>query len=281
MSGFADLHIHSTISDGLLTPKQVVDWGMKKGLKCISLTDHDTVGGIETAVFYAQNKDIEIVPGIEISTELQNMEIHILGYFVDYCDSKLNEFLKKINENRYYRAKEMVQKLINVGCRVNFEDVCKIADNALSIGRPHIARVLVNMGICESIEDAFERYIGFGKPAYVERYKISPYQAAEIIVNCGGVAVLAHPGLIPNANIETLAGKLKTWGLSGIEVYHTKHNEKDIIRLKEIAVKLSLVQTGGSDCHGTIINGEPILGNTVVPYSNVMELKEHAHFSER
>lgn len=281
MNDTADLHIHTSISDSLLSPEQVVDWGIKKRLKCISITDHDTVGGIETAILYAHNKCIEIVPGIEISTEYQNMEIHILGYFIDYSDSKLNLFLKKLNESRYYRAKEIVKKLNNIGCKVSFEDVCKIADNALSMGRPHIARAMVNMGICDNIEDAFERYIGFGKPAYVERYKVSPFKAVEVIVDSGGAASIAHPRLVSNLNVEVLAKKLKSWGLAGIEVYHTKHNNADIIYLKEIAQKLCLVPTGGSDCHGAMINGEPILGTVVVPYGNVVELKEHASFSGR
>lgn len=271
----ADLHIHSTASDGLLSTTEIINWGLKKNLKAISITDHDNVSGIESAVNYSMSKGIEVIPGVELSTEFQNVEIHILGYYIDYKDDFLNSFLDNLKESRIKRAEQMVKKIKSLGYGIKFEDVCEVAKDASSIGRPHIARVMVNYGYSKSIEDAFANFIGFGKPGYVERYKISPFQAVEVIKKSGGVSSIAHPGLIVNLDKYLLIKKLKDWGLSGIEVYHTRHTKQDAAYYLEIANKLELVPTGGSDCHGVLVNNEPIMGSVTVSYENVLMLKEY------
>jgi len=149
-----------------------------------------------------------------------------------------------------------------------------MSKNASSIGRPHIARVMVNHGYSKSIEDAFDNFIGYGKPGYVDRYKVSPFEAVEVIRSCGGVSSIAHPGLIVNIDKYAFIKKLKNWGLSGIEVFHTRHTRQDIIYFTQIASNLELIPTGGTDCHGVMVNNEPILGNIVVPYENVIMLKK-------
>ena len=270
----ADLHIHSHLSDGLLSPLKIVEWGIHKKLRAISITDHDTVSAIDEAISYSLNKDIEVIPGIELSTEYCGVEVHMLGYYFNYNDILLKQFLDKLIEGRMERAKTMVKKLKRLGFNIEFDHICETAKFASAIGRPHIARAMVSLGYCNSIEEVFEKYIGIGKPAYVERYKISPFQAVEIILKCGGAAAIAHPGLIINIDKFLLIKKLYNWGLRGIEVYHTAHTKEDIIYLNNIAKKLDLIPTGGSDCHGIIINNEPMIGSVVVPYSNVIRLKE-------
>lgn len=270
----ADLHIHSNKSDGLLSPGQIVDCGVEKGLKALSITDHDTIDGIETAIDYAADKDIEVIPGIEFSTEYEGVEVHMLGYYFDYKNFELNSFLKKLKDSRIERAKKMVKQLNNIGIQISFEDVCKLAKSASSIGRPHVARALINHGYASRIEEAFDKYMSYGRPGYVERYKISPFQAIELISRCNGVSSLAHPGLIINVDKLQLIKRLKEWGLSGIEVYHTKHSEEDSKRFYDIAMNLELIPTGGTDFHGDLGAGKPMIGDVTVPYENVLKLKK-------
>lgn len=275
----ADLHIHSTASDGMLSPFEIVDWGIKKGLKAISLTDHDTVSGIKNALKYSKDRGIEVVPGIELSTEYCGVEVHMLGHFLNYNDTSLNIFLDKLKDSRINRAQKMVSKINTLGYNIKFDDLYKRTQDASSIGRPHIARLMVNQGYFKSIADVFEKLIGFGKPAFVERYKVSPFEAVEIILKCGGVPTIAHPGLIINVDIASLIRKLKSWGLGGIEVYHTKHSCKNIEYLNRLAKELDLIPTGGSDCHGVLVDNEPILGSVTVPYENVNRLRYRCRFS--
>jgi len=265
----ADLHIHSTASDGLLSPAEVVEWGVKRKLKAISLTDHDNISGIELAVSRSKGEDIEIVPGIELSTDYYGIEVHMLGYFIDYKSFQLNSFLTELQINRAERAEKMVKKLNSMGCKINYRDVLNRAKDESSIGRPHIARVLVENGYSKSLEEAFEKYIGFGKPAYVERYKITPFEAVELILSWKGVPSIAHPGLIKNTNREVLIKELKKLGLRGIEAYHTKHDAEQTKYFQRLAGELDLIPTGGTDCHGNLANGEPLIGSVTIPYKNV------------
>lgn len=274
---YADLHLHSTKSDGQLSPSEIVYWGIKKNLKAISLTDHDNADGIDEAIHYAENTTIEVIPGVEFSTEYNGVEVHILGYFINYKDSVLKSFFKKLSGCRIERAQLILRKLKNYGLNIEFNDIISEAYDATSIGRPHIARAMVNKGICKSSEEAFNKYLSYGRPAYVERYKISPFEALEIITRIGGVTSIAHPGLIINIDKWKLIKKLKEWGLIGIEVYHTKHTNEDIINFTDIARNLSLIPTGGSDCHGQMINNTPSIGSVTIPYENVIMLKTYTH----
>lgn len=272
----ADLHIHSTMSDGLLSPEKIVDWGMKKGLRAIAITDHDSISGIRPAVKYSMGKNIEVIPGIEFSTEFENSEVHMLGYFMNLNDASFNGLLEKLRNCRADRAVAMVNKLKSIGYDITFDDVKAECRNARSIGRPHVARALVRKGYCEDIHDAFDKFLVRGRPAFVERFKLSPFQAVNAITDSGGVASIAHPGLIANINVENLIKRLKDWGLTGIEVYHSKHTLEDNMLYERIARDLNLIPTGGSDCHGELVDNEPSLGSVVVPYKNILMLKEAA-----
>lgn len=269
----ADLHIHSSISDGLLSPEEIVDWGLRKNLEAISITDHDSIAGIHNAGEYARGKGIEVVPGIELSTEYNSVEIHMLGYYIDYYNPALIAFITNLKESRLERAKKIVKKLNMMGYMINFNDICNNAQNVESIGRPHIARTLIEKGYCESTTEAFDKLLGFNRPAYVERYKVSPFEAIEIILKCDGAASIAHPGLIVNIDKLKLIAKLKKWGLAAIEVYHSSHTENDIEFFSNAAKSLDLIATGGSDCHGIMTDNIPALGSVTVPYENVRKLK--------
>lgn len=266
----ADLHIHTTASDGLLSPSEVVRWAKIKRMTAIAITDHDTVNGIDQALEASGKYQVEIVPGIELSTLFEEEEIHILGYYLDYKVPWLLDILKKIQNSRYERAEKIVGKLNGLGVDITLEQVRDIAEEG-AIGRPHIARAMMNKGYISNIKDAFTEYIGKDCPAYVDRYKLSSREAVDLIKKLGGIPVLAHPGLIKNkANI----GRIIDLGLDGIEVYHSKHDDETVRNALSIAASRKLLITGGSDCHGMKVNNEPILGNFSVDYKHVQKLKE-------
>jgi predicted metal-dependent phosphoesterase TrpH len=266
----ADLHIHTTASDGLMSPKEVVRWASVKRLAAIGITDHDTVNGINPAMEASSIYGVEVVPGIELSTLYEEEEIHILGYYLDYKAAWFLNILEKIQNSRYERAASIVSKLNGLGIDINLEQVKNIADDG-AIGRPHIARAMIDKGYINNIKEAFKSYIGKGCPAYVERYKLSCSEAITMIKRLGGLSVLAHPGLIRNkANI----GNIISLGIDGIEVYHSKHDDETVRNALAIASSRKLLITGGSDCHGMKVNNEPILGNCSVDYKYVQKLKE-------
>lgn len=266
----ADLHVHTTASDGLLSPDEVVRWASIKRLKAVGITDHDTINGIAPAIVASENYEVEVVPGIELSTIYEKEEIHILGYYIDYKAEWFLDTLKKIQNSRYERAERIVGKLQGLGVDITLEQVKDIAEDG-AIGRPHIARAMINKGYITNIKDAFRGYIGKGGPAYVDRYKLECAEAVEMIRKLGGVSVLAHPGLIKS---KEYIGKLLDLGIDGIEAYHSKHDEEIIRYALTVAQSRKLLITGGSDCHGIMLNNEPIIGNYSVDYKYVQMLKD-------
>ncbi|OGO79124.1 MAG: phosphatase [Clostridiales bacterium GWB2_37_7] len=268
----ADLHIHTTASDGLLSPEEVVKWAVHKKLSAVAITDHDTVKGVQPAVDMSDSYKIEVVPGIEFSSKHMDEEIHILGYFIDYQKNWLKEKLDEMYQSRYNRAIRMVEKLNAIGIEITLEQVKNIAESA-TIGRPHIARAMIEKGYIDNLKDAFRLYIGKGGPAYVERYRISCQEAIDMIKELGGVSVLAHPGLINNKNC---IDEILDMGIEGIEVYHTKHDDETVRSSLKLAAQRKLLITGGSDCHGIFVNNQPILGNVWVDFKYVQLLKEKA-----
>lgn len=275
MTGFADLHIHSTASDGKLAPGQVVALGKEMGFRCLALADHDSVGGLEEALAAGNEQGVEVLPCVELSTLYNGGEVHILGYFIDWRSAKLLNKLKQIMDCRIERARQMVDKLGKLGLDVTWEEVISRAGSSF-VGRPHIAQVLMDKKYIRELKEAFtEDFIGKDGRAYVERYEISPDEAIEVIRNAGGVAVLAHPGFfkkqlkLDRADMEYLVGR----GLQGVEVFHTKHSDEDVKNYKAIAESLNLTITGGSDCHGGN-TGEILMGKIKLPYAYVEKLKE-------
>ncbi len=270
---FIDLHVHTNASDGLLSPKEVVYWAHKKNLAAIAITDHDTVDGIDEALFYGEKYNVEVIPGIEINTDYKGSEVHILGYYIGYKATWFKDILKKISSARFDRAKKIIEKLDNLGLEITFDEVLEISGEA-SIGRPHIARVLVNKKLAYNNKEVFDKYIGINGPAYVPRYKITPCMAIEYILKSGGIPVLAHPGLIKDrAIIEELVEN----NLKGIEVFHTKHNQDMVKLFMDFAKKHDLIITGGSDCHGVFTDGISLLGSLNIDKKYLDILKTEFH----
>lgn len=243
----ADLHIHTTFSDGSDTPQVVVEKASALGLRTIAITDHDAIGGVEEAKRTALKLGLEVIPGVELSSYVEEGSFHILGLFIDWQDSWLNDKLEFFKQQRELRGKKIVEKLQQLGVKISMGDVLSVSGNG-SVGRPHIAEALVKVGAVASFEQAFEIYIGKNRPAYVQKYKISPAQAGEIIHKAGGIAILAHP-LISAGNEEQIS-QIMEMGMDGIEVYHPKHEEEKIENLKRMAERNGWLITGGSDYHG-------------------------------
>lgn len=243
-----DMHVHSNASDGTSSPRELVDEALSLGLAGIALTDHDTTDGLQAARDYIQmhHLPLDFIPGVEMNTEVEGYEVHILGYFIDAANTRLNERLAEIRGQRHLRAANMVKKLNDLGINITFADVVRQAGTDL-IARPHVARALIEAGCCRDIQEAFAKYIGKGKPAYVSRYKFTPQEAVQLIRGAGGIPVLAHPGLIGNQSL--LSGILEI-GIAGLEVYYPEHSDEQIEKYLKLAQEHKLLVTGGSDYHG-------------------------------
>lgn len=272
MVKYADLHVHTSYSDSTFSPEQVVSCAKEKGLSAIAICDHDSVEGIGPSEILASKAGIEIIPGIEMSAEKVDAEIHILGYFIDWKNESFRKRLKEIQESRIDRVYKIMDKLKAFNITIEAEEVFRLAGNNASVGRLHIAQAMLNAGAAKSMKEIFEKYIGFLKPCYVPYTKFSPEEAIQIILRVGGVPVLAHPDLMGHDGyIDEFVG----YGLRGIEVYHTDHRPSVAKRYEEIAKRLNLVMTGGSDCHG-MGKGRILMGTVKVPYELVEKLKAEA-----
>lgn len=241
-----DLHVHTKASDGLYSPADIVKMAVSAGVSVLGIADHDTVNGIDEALAAASNKELELIPGVEINSYNGNAEYHILGYFLDHKNSELLRALEELRAARIRRMHRIVSKLGLIGITVDPRDILWFAESG-TVGRPHIAQVLVRNGYAASIRDAFDRYIGEGKPAYAPRSKLTPVEAIDIITTAGGLAALAHPGLWHG---DALIPQLAAWGIVGIEVYSPDHTAEQVARYRDIARGLGLIAIGGSDFHG-------------------------------
>lgn len=256
---YSDLHIHSNYSDGKLSPERIVEISQMKGIKYISITDHDSIDS-QYIVKYKNLKDINVITGVEISSEYNGTEVHILGYFIDLENKVLKDRLYDMKQSRQERAKNIINKLNSLDVDICSDDINK-EEYDRSIGRLHIAKILVSKGIVENTREAFQRYLMKNRPAFVERCKIEYKEAIKLILDAKGIPVLAHPGEIyRNIDIENITKNLKCYGLKGIEVFHPAHSAKIANQCYNLAKKYSLSITGGSDCHGTLVNGDYTLG---------------------
>lgn len=254
-----DFHLHSTASDGTSAPEVVVLAARAAGLEALALTDHDTVEGIPAARDAARAAGIELVAGVELSAYEGSDEIHVLGLHLVQLD-EMRDSLAIFREARRERAEEMVRLLNGLGVRITFDDVLAVAKDA-AIGRPHVARALVENGWAMDLRDAFDKYLGAGRPAYLDKRRVSIPDAIQLIHRCGGIAVLAHPGQSGNRDkIE----KLVLMGLDGVEVIHPSHSADDRARLLALTRFLKLVPSGGSDSHGAA-DGARVVGSMKVP----------------
>ncbi|OGO07253.1 MAG: phosphatase, partial [Chloroflexi bacterium RBG_13_60_13] len=222
----ADLHLHTTASDGRYSPEELVGKAAGLGLEVIAITDHDSVNGVAPALKAAQSfPSLKVIPGVEIGTDVPDGEVHVLGYFINYVDAGLVDKLVELRDSRKIRARKMIAKLANLGVSVEWERVQEIAGSG-SVGRPHVAQAIMEKGYVQSLKEAFIKYIGRDGPAYAEREKMTPQQVVELVVKVGGLAVLAHPADIED--LEDLIPRLQRVGLAGIEVYYNAYGKSTV-----------------------------------------------------
>ena len=264
-----DLHLHSTASDGRLSPAEVVAVAAGRGLTTIALTDHDTIGGIAEAVAAARAfPGFRMVPGVELSTDAGG-EVHVIGYFIDCTSDDLRARLDKMRNSRRERAQAMIERLADLGVVIEWSRVKEIAGSG-SVGRPHLAQAMLEKGYIASFKDAFTHYIGYGGPAYVERQKVTPVRAVEIVLEAGGLPVLAHP--LTGSATEALVIELKAAGLVGLEAYYNNYTADQISDLVSLAREHNLIATGGSDYHGIDDQSETAIGGVEVPLEAAEQL---------
>ncbi|MCL5037027.1 MAG: PHP domain-containing protein [Chloroflexi bacterium] len=265
-----DLHCHTIFSDGILSPEEVVKVAVNKGLRVLSITDHDCLGGVIPAQNAAKGTPLSIITGIELNSENTHSEVHILGYGIDPNDPVLNEKLQEIRQRRVIRIRQILKKLNKLGMDVSFEKVLENAQGE-SLCRPHIGRVMVKLGYVKNYQESFDKYLARGMPAYVPRKKFTPEIAVEIIKEAGGVPVLAHPGLVAE-DVEALIIRLLPLGLEGIEAYYPHHNGEKTRYFAELAGRYNLLTTGGSDYHGEGVRNSTGLGETLYPWEEFQKL---------
>lgn len=263
-----DLHIHTTYSDSALTPQQVVERALELGLKAIAITDHDAVEGIDEASQAAKGRNLEVIPGVELSLTVNHSDLHLLGYFIDHNNQGFVTRLKLFRSVRLDRAKRMVEKLNSLGVNLSLDAVLSIAGSGV-VGRPHIAEALVERRYVGSFDEAFARFIGYHAPAYVPKFKLSAEEGIDLIRSVGGIPVLAHPRTV---NRDELIPHFIRLGLKGIEIIHPEQGDHLRRYYSNLAKKHGLIVTGGSDCHGHL-KGKLMMGTVEVPYSFLEGLK--------
>lgn len=264
-----DMHMHTIYSDGAYTTKELIDKAKAADLDIISITDHDSVFAIKEAVEYGKEVGIEVVPGVEISTDIEDMEVHLLGYFIDYEDDELKKYLKFFRDERVHRAKRIVNKLRELGIEITIEDVMKESNNS-AVGRPHIAVALQKLGFVSDFYEAFHKYLRDNGPAYERKIHISPQSALKLISDTGGLSFIAHPGHLK----ESILMSLINAGLDGIEVNHPAHNEYQRKFYRGIVNQYCLLESGGSDFHGGAKDDENNFGKYLLSQSRFDEMRQ-------
>jgi predicted metal-dependent phosphoesterase TrpH len=277
LPGAVDLHTHTTASDGTYTPSALVDEASQRGVRVLAVTDHDSTEGLAEAIEEAERRrPLEIIPGIEINCDVEGAEIHVLGYLMDWQAGWFQDFCREQRRERRARVHRMVEQLATIGMPLDADEVFAIVKEG-SAGRPHVAQVMVARGYVKTVREAFDKYLGSGKPGHVPRKKVTPEDAVRIIRKAGGVPVFAHPGL---ADRDELIPELIAAGLMGIECYYTEHSAAQRATYLQICKDRDLVATGGSDFHGPKVRAAT-LGSPSVPMSAVDALRAKAALSHR
>lgn len=279
-----DLHVHSTKSDGSFTPTELVDYALEKGLSAFALTDHDTTEGLDEAIDYAQKlamanpgKEIEVIPGIEFSTEYMGKDVHIVGLYIDYNSDYFKKYITQFQDSRTLRNIKMCAKLTEHGVPVTYEELqAYFPDSVLT--RAHYAKYLLQKGYVKSMPEAFDRYVGDHAPCFLPREKVTPAQAVELILKVGGIPVLAHPILyhLSDARLDALVKELKEAGLVAIEAVYSTYNTAEERQIRGLAAKYDLLISGGSDFHGTTKPGLDLAvgyGKLFIPYDILEKMK--------
>jgi hypothetical protein len=272
---YVDLHVHTNYSDGAFTPEEAVRFAHGAGLAAISITDHDTVDAIPAALAEGAILGVEVIPGIELSAELQDVhttEMHILGYYINWENAPFKETLELFRAARKKRAYQILEKLSKLGIHLQEDHLFGISGRGV-VGRLHFARAMVERGFSATIADAFHNFLGIGRPAYVPKLRLKPEEAIRMILKIGGIPVLAHP-YYGHYNNKQLLRRLVNEGLKGIEVWHSKHQPETVKMFEKIAHELDIVSTGGSDCHGTFGDAAAIMGTLNISYDVVTALKK-------
>jgi len=278
---WVDLHLHTTASDGVLSPSGIVRYAAGKGLEAIAITDHDTIDGNQEALDEGKKAGLEVIPGVEISARFDLGSMHILGFFIDIGNRALKERLSLLQETRAKRNPKMVQKLRELGVEISYDEVLR-ASGGGQVGRPHFACVLLEKGYVRTMQEAFDRYLGRGAPAYVDKFRFNPAEAMDLIRKARGIPVLAHPFTLhlPPHQLSALLHELTQWGLMGIEVYYPEHTGDQVSFYKGLAESHGLLVTGGSDYHG-IEGGNVEIGmgpgNMRLSYSMVEAMRGALH----
>lgn len=267
-----DLHAHTTASDGLLTPEQIVGLARESGVGILAVTDHDSTEGVDAAVAAGNDAGVEVFPAVEINTDADAAEVHVLGYFVHYHVEWFQALLTRLRDGRVHRARRMVEKLAALGMTLNMERVLAFAGGG-AVGRPHVARAMVEAGYVSDTAEAFAKFIGRNGPAYAERMKVTPGQAVQILRHAGGIPVLAHPGWLGS---DQLLEPLLAEGLEGIEAYYPDHTPSMVEHYLSMAKRFRLLVTGGTDFHGGDLATRVPLGSQYVPPEVVDRLREAA-----
>lgn len=269
--GIADLHVHTSASDGIYSTQELIMLGQRKGLQYLAVTDHDTTAGLLPSANKIVPYMPKIIPGIELSTDYDGQEIHILGYFIDINNNDLRNTLCRLAESRRQRTDNIVHKLQQAGIEITLADVKKYAVHTASPGRPHIARVLIEKGLVSNIKDAFGKYLGIGCPGYVPRLRIRSDEAILLISAAGGIPVFAHPG--SGFSIKLLKFLINA-GLQGIEAFSPQHSREMQDYFFNLARENNLLITGGSDFHGLESSEKTYFGNIPIPVDTINMFKQ-------
>jgi predicted metal-dependent phosphoesterase TrpH len=266
---YVDLHIHTKLSDGTLSVEEIIAAASVKKLRAISITDHDCIDAYPFAQKFGNKCGIEVITGVELSSEIDGGDIHILGYYIDIHNDPLIRKLKELKDARLIRAEKIVKNLNRQGIDLRFETVLNIAGEA-AIGRPHIAAAMLKEELVYSFREAFEKYLGYESKAYVKKLTISPKEVFQLITNANGIPVFAHPGV---TNVDARIPQFVDDGLMGIEVFHSEHSPEQVKAYLNYCKKFSLAYTGGSDFHNESQNKSEV-GHPKVPYSTIESLRE-------
>jgi predicted metal-dependent phosphoesterase TrpH len=269
MEGKADLHLHTTHSDGVYPTSELVRRAKEAGLTTISITDHDNVSAVEEAIEIGRRSGVEVIPGVELSAGVGEKEVHILAYFFDHTNRDLLDHLAFFRIERMKRAERIVEKLNGLNIPLKLDAVLERAGSG-SVGRPHIATALFEEGLTDSYSEAFYKYIGYGKPAYERKYQVSPQAAIELIASAGGLSFIAHPG---NSLDEAVLLEFIKEGVDGIEVIHPSHSPERVMHYSGIVNQYFLLASGGSDFHGGRRNDQDILGRYYISPDHVEEMR--------